>query len=380
MSLLRSVRRRLGRKLFLSYLIIIVVGVVVLASAAEFSIPTAFDRHMLSMRSMMGEAGMGMGRDPDLFTSFRTAVSESLVLAASASTVAAIIVSLLVTRRVVAPVREMMAASRRIAEGNYAERVQVQGSAEPDEMDELDQLAVTFNQMADKLERTELMRRQLIGDVAHELRTPLSTIKGSIEGLIDGVIAPTESNLLQIHGEADRLQRLVADLQELSRVEAGAFELSPRKVGVRELVSSAADRLAGQFEEKGVRLEIDLAAVLPPVRADPDRIGQVLLNLLGNALQYTPSGRAVEVHARQADQVLEIEIRDEGVGIPAEHLPHIFTRFYRVDHSRSRAGGGSGIGLTIAKHLIEAHGGRIWASSPGPGEGSSFTFTIPLAG
>jgi histidine kinase len=377
---LRSIRRRLGRKLFLSYLIIIVVGVVVLASAAEFTIPTSFDHHMLGMQSMMGGAGMGMGRDADLFASFRAAVSESLLLAASAATVAAVVVSLLVTRRVVAPVRQMMVASRRIAEGNYAERVQVRGAPEPDEMDELDQLAVTFNQMADKLERTEAMRRQLIGDVAHELRTPLSTIKGSVEGLMDGVLEPTEANLHQIYREADRLERLVGDLQELSRVEAGAFELHRRAAEVKELISSAAERLAGQFDEKGVRLEIDLAAGLPTVLVDPDRIGQVLLNLLGNALQYTPSGRQVEVRARQQDQLLEIEIRDEGIGIPAEHLPHVFTRFYRVDRSRSRVGGGSGIGLTIAKHLVEAHGGRIWASSPGSGKGSSFTFTLPLAG
>jgi histidine kinase len=377
---LRSIRRRLGRKLFLSYLIIIVVGVVVLASAAEFTIPTSFDRHMLGMQSTMGGVEMGMGRDTDLFASFRAAVSESLLLAASAATVAAVVVSLLVTRRVVAPVRQMMVASRRIAEGNYAERVQVRGAPEPDEMDELDQLAVTFNQMADKLERTEAMRRQLIGDVAHELRTPLSTIKGSVEGLMDGVLEPTAANLHQIYREADRLERLVGDLQELSRVEAGAFELHRKAVEVEELVSSAAERLVGQFDEKGVRLEIDLAADLPTVLADPDRIGQVMLNLLGNALQYTPSGRQVEVRARHQDQLLEIEIRDEGIGIPAEHLPHVFTRFYRVDRSRSRAGGGSGIGLTIAKHLVEAHGGQIWASSPGSGKGSSFTFTLPLAG
>jgi histidine kinase len=377
--MLRSLRRRLGRKLFLSYLIIIVVGVVVLASAAEFAIPTAFDRHMLSMRSMMGDSGMGMGRDADLFASFRAAVNESLLLAASAAMVAAVVVSLLVTRRVVAPVRQIMAASRRIAEGSYGERVELQGSPAPDEMDELDQLAVTFNQMADKLERTEAMRRQLIGDVAHELRTPLSTIKGSVEGLMDGVLEPTQTNLIQIHREAERLQRLVADLQELSRVEAGAFALQPRPVRVEELVATGANRLAGQFEEKGVRLQIKLGPDLPAVLADSDRIGQVLLNLLGNALQYTPSGRTVEVHARQQDRFVEIEIRDEGIGISAEHLPHIFTRFYRADRSRSRAGGGSGIGLTIAKHLVEASGGRIWASSPGAGMGSHFGFTLPLA-
>lgn len=378
MSIVRSVRRRLGRKLFISYLIVIVVGVVVLASTAELTIPTTFGRHMAGMRSMMGGAGIEMGRDADLFASFRTAVSESLVLAASAATLAAVVVSLLVSRRVVAPVRDMISASQRIAEGHYDERVQLRGSPVPEEIDELDQLAVTFNQMAARLERTEDMRRQLIGDVAHELRTPLSTIKGRLEGLMDGVLPPDEANLLQIYREADKLQRLVADLQELSRAEAGAFELNPRPVQVRDLVAGAADRLGRQFEEKEVNLNIELPAGLPLVVADEDRIGQVLLNLLGNALQYTPAGRSVWIRSRQVKQEIEIEIRDEGIGIPAEHLAHVFTRFYRVDRSRSRVGGGSGIGLTIAKHLVEAHGGRIWADSPGHGEGSAFTFTLPI--
>jgi len=378
MSIVRSVRRRLGRKLFLSYLIVIVVGVVVLASTAELTIPTTFGRHMAGMRSMMGGAGIEMGRDADLFASFRTAVSESLVLAASAAVLAAGVVSLLVSRRVVAPVRDMISASQRIAEGHYDERVQLRGSPVPEEIDELDQLAVTFNQMAARLERTEDIRRQLIGDVAHELRTPLSTIKGRLEGLMDGVLPPDEANLLQIYREADRLQRLVADLQELSRVEAGAFELNPRPVQVRDLVAGAADRLGRQFEEKEVKLNLELPAGLPLVVADEDRIGQVLLNLLGNALQYTPSGRSVRIRSRQVKQEIEIEIRDEGIGIPAEHLAHVFTRFYRVDRSRSRVGGGSGIGLTIAKHLVEAHGGRIWADSPGHGKGSAFTFTLPI--
>ncbi|MEK6588179.1 MAG: ATP-binding protein [Chloroflexota bacterium] len=378
MSIVRSVRRRLGRKLFLSYLIVIVVGVVVLASTAELTIPTTFGRHMAGMRSMMGGAGTEMGREADLFASFRTAVSESLVLAASAATLAAVVVSLLVSRRVVAPVRDMIAASQRIAEGHYDERVQLRGSPVPEEIDELDQLAVTFNQMAARLERTEDIRRQLIGDVAHELRTPLSTIKGRLEGLMDGVLPPDEANLLQIYREADRLQRLVADLQELSRVEAGAFELNPRPVQVRDLVAGAADRLGRQFEEKEVMLNIELPAGLPLVVADEDRIGQVLLNLLGNALQYTPAGRSVRVRSRQVKQEIEIEIRDEGIGIPAEHLAQVFTRFYRVDRSRSRVGGGSGIGLTIAKHLVEAHGGRIWADSPGHSKGSAFTFTLPI--
>lgn len=378
--MLRGVRRHLSRKLFLSYLIIIVVGMVVLAATAELAVPAAFDRHMAGMPSMMGGSGMGMGRDLGVFTSFRSAVTESLVFAVSASTAAALVVSLLISRRVVAPVRDMTAASRRIAEGHYSDRVQLRGSPSPEDMDELDQLGVSFNQMAAELERTETMRRQLIGDVSHELRTPLSTIKGSLEGLIDGVIAPDPANLLQIHRETERLERLVADLLELSRVEAGAFELNLRRTQVEELISSIADRLGRQFEEKEVRLEIDLPEALPAVLVDEDRIGQVLLNLLGNALQYTPTGRAVRLEARSLERQVEIQIRDHGIGIASEHLPHLFTRFYRVDRSRSRAGGGSGIGLTIAKHLVEAHGGRIWADSPGPGRGSTFGFTLPVAG
>lgn len=378
--MLRGVRRHLSRKLFLSYLIIIVVGMVVLAATAELAVPASFDRHMASMPSMMGGSGMGMGRDLGVFTSFRSAVTESLVFAVSASTAAALVVSLLISRRVVAPVRDMMAASLRIAEGHYAERVQLRGSPSPEDMDELDQLGVGFNQMAAELERTETMRRQLIGDVSHELRTPLSTIKGSLEGLMDGVIAPDPANLLQIHRETERLERLVADLLELSRVEAGAFELNRRRIYVKELISTTVDRLGRQFEEKGVRLEIDLPEALPAVLVDEDRIGQVLLNLLGNALQYTPTGRAVRLEARSLERQVEIQIRDHGIGIASEHLPNLFTRFYRVDRSRSRAGGGSGIGLTIAKHLVEAHGGRIWADSPGPGRGSTFGFTLPVTG
>src|SRR3990172_4604115 len=336
MSILRGLRRHLGWKLFLSYLIIIVVGVLVLGSAAELAIPASFNRHMGSMGSMMeevmGGAGGGLDAEADLFDSYRAAVNQSLLLAASAATLAAVLVSFLVSRRVVQPVRQMMAASQRVADGHYEERVLVRGSPPPEEMDELDQLAVAFNQMAARLERTEAMRRQLIGDVAHELRTPLSTIKGYLEGLMDGMLEPDEANLLQLHREAD--------LQELSRVEAGAFKLKLQPASVSHLIASAAERLGRQFEDKGVSLEIDLPPELPAVLADEDRIGQVVLNLLGNALQYTPAGRAVRISARGAAAEVQIEIQDEGLGIPAEHLQHIFTRFYRVDPSRSRAGGG----------------------------------------
>jgi signal transduction histidine kinase len=272
-----------------------------------------------------------------------------------------------------------MVASRRIAEGHYYERVEVPGDPTRDELDELARLALSFNLMAAQLEQTEATRRELIGNVAHELRTPLATIKGSMEGLIDGVLPTDASTYQQIYREADRLQRLVTDLQELSRIESGAFELNIQPVPVRHLVEATVARLGRQFEEKDVALGIDLPADLPPVQADEDRIGQVLLNLVGNALQYTATGGQVRVSARRQGAEVHVSVRDTGVGIAAEHLLLIFTRFYRVDKSRARIGGGSGIGLTIAKHLVEAHRGRIIAQSPGPGQGSTFTFTLPIA-
>jgi two-component system sensor histidine kinase BaeS len=376
MKVVSYLRRHLSWKLFLSYLVVIVVGTVVLASAAEFAVPSAFERHLATMGAMMGGNPM---MEMDLFTNFRNAVNEALTLAALAAFLVAVAVSIFVSRQVVTPVRELMTASQRIAEGHYHERVHVSGVSDRDELDELGRLALSFNRMAAKLEQIEATRRELIGNVAHELRTPLATIKGSMEGLIDGVLPTEAETFQQIYREADRLQRLVDDLQELSRVEAGAFVLQRRSVSANELVLTTITRLERQFEEKGVTLETEVPANLPPVLADEDRIGQVLLNLVGNALQYTPAGGQVRVTAHQEGAEVHITVTDSGIGIAVEHLPLLFTRFYRVDKSRSRAGGGSGIGLTIAKHLIEAHGGRIWAESPGPGQGSTFTFTLPLA-
>jgi signal transduction histidine kinase len=373
MNVLNRIRQRLGWRLFLSYLVVILVGVSVLASAAEFVAPRAFERHLAAMAARMGD-------DPalaaDLFDNFGAAVTEAMVLAALASFGIAIVLSFFVSRRVVSPVREMMIASRRIADGHYDERVAVPGSAS---QDELAQLALSFNQMAGQLEQTEAMRLELIGNVAHELRTPLSSIKGYMEGLIDGVLPPEAATFQRVYREADRLQRLVTDLQELSRVEAGAFELNLQATPVLTLVEAVTARLGRQFEEKGVVLETDVPDGLPPVRADEDRIGQVLLNLVGNALQYTPAGGRVCLRARHQGDVVHLAVEDTGIGIPTKHLPHVFERFYRVDKSRSRAGGGSGIGLTIAKHLVEAHGGHIQAASDGPGQGSSFSFTLPIA-
>ncbi|HID54345.1 MAG TPA: two-component sensor histidine kinase, partial [Anaerolineae bacterium] len=268
--------------------------------------------------------------------------------------------------------------SRQIAQGNYGRRVTLPANRPITDLDEMGQLAHSFNQMAVQLEESDTLRRQLIGDVTHELTTPLTVIKGSMEGLIDGVLPPEPETFQQIYYEAARLQRLVTDLQELSRVESGAYELHIQPVDLATLTDSITSHLRRQFDDKGVQLQVHLPPGLLMAEIDPDRISQVLINLIGNALQHTPSGGLVDVTVQRNNNRVLFTIADTGAGIAAEHLPHLFTRFYRVDKSRARASGGSGIGLTIARHLVEAHGGQIWAESAGLGQGSQFTFFLPL--
>jgi signal transduction histidine kinase len=378
------VRQHLGVKLFLSYLAVVAVGALILFVISQSILPSAFNRHMLGLgggqmmgmgrQGIGGQGLVGQGGMAQLFADFRASFNDALTYAALAAIAVAVALSLFFSRSVLAPVRRMSAASQRIADGHYDERVDVQGG------DELAQLASRFNQMAASLEQVESMRRRLIGDVSHELRTPLTAIKGSMEGLIDGVLPATVETYEQIHAEADRLNRLVDDLQELSRVEARAYDLQPRPLDVASLVRTVTKRLAPRFESQHISLNLELPADVPAVLADEDRLVQVLTNLVGNALQYTPEGGSIRIAARRSSQEVEISVGDTGIGIPPEHLAHIFDRFYRVDKSRSRrTGGGSGIGLTIARALVEAQGGRIWAESDGEGRGSTFFFTVPVA-
>jgi len=381
--MINKIKSTLGIKLFLTYLAVILVGGIVLFSTTQFALPTAFNRHMGGMMGFplgaMGMGGNGAGQGQgygigqSLYNDFRAGFNDALVWAILTAGGLALVVSILFSRSVVAPLRAMMHASQRIAAGHYDERVQT------DARDELGQLAVRFNQMAENLQQVETMRRQLIGDVTHELRTPLTAIKGSMEGLMDGILPPTGETFEQIHQEADRLSRLVDDLQELSRVESQALKLKLAPVEVTDLINTSVKRLARQFEEKGVALTSSQPKPLPLIQVDADRIGQVLINLLGNALQNTPEGGSANISAEQINGEISFSVKDTGIGIPSEHLPHIFDRFYRVDKSRSRrSGGGSGIGLTIAKSLVEAHGGNIRVTSEGDGKGSTFIFTIPI--
>ena len=379
-------------KLLLSYLAMILVGGAVLAVISESVLPASFNRHMARFGTVnsgqgpgsgpgMNSGGMGRGGSGglagsgtmvQLYADYRASFNDALMYASLAAAAVAVVLSVVFSRGVIAPVRAMALASQRITDGHYDERVRVTGT------DELAQFTARFNQMAEKLQQVEAMRRRLIGDVSHELRTPLTTIKGSIEGLIDGVLPATQETYEQIHVEAERLNRLVDDLQELSRMEAHAYQLSCHPVDVASLLDSAAKRLALQAQSRNISLSIEIAADLRPVQADADRMLQVLTNLIGNALQYSPEGTRILVTAKQLNGEVQISVHNSGVGITTEHLSHVFDRFYRVEASRSRrTGGGSGIGLTIARALVEAHGGRIWAESDGEGKGSVFTFTLP---
>jgi signal transduction histidine kinase len=382
---MNMIRSRLGLKLFASYFLVILIGMGAIFVATRFTVPQSYQRHLSFMEQnlgtgngngmgpMMGQGfGRGAGMMAQFYQDYQASFNESLILAVSAATLVALIASLIISRNIVAPVRSMTNASGRIAEGHYDERVELTGN------DELSQLAKSFNQMAEQLEQVESMRRQLIGDVAHELRTPLTAIKGSAEALMDGVLPASDDTYLQIHAEAERLSHLVDDLQELSRVESRATQLDIHPADSTALIQTVTKRLQHQFDEKRVMLTSSLPHDPVIVLADGDRMIQVLTNLIGNALQYTPENGTVIISVESDKKEARISVSDTGFGIPAEHLTHIFDRFYRVDKSRSRAHGGSGIGLTIAKHLVEAHGGKIWAESAGENKGSAFTFTLPL--
>ena len=389
---MKTIQSRLGIKLFLSYFVVILVGMFVIGITANLTTPRAYARHLSFMEQQMSGGGTGMGQGmgmgqgfgqgqgqgmgggmiADFYENFQNSFNEALIIAVVAASIVALAVSYVFSRNILAPVRVMKNASQRIAEGHYDERVEISGE------DELHQLAGSFNKMAEQLEQVETMRRRLIGDVAHELRTPLTAIKGSAEALMDGVLPASAETYSQIHAEAERLSRLVDDLQELSRVESSATQLNIRAADSTALVQTVSKRLRHQFDEKQVTLTLSLPHDPILVLADEDRIIQVLTNLIGNALQYTPSNGAVTVSVERDKNEARISVRDTGFGIPAEHLKHIFDRFYRVDKSRSRIHGGSGIGLTIARHLVEAHGGKIWAESAGENKGSVFAFTLPL--
>ena len=290
----------------------------------------------------------------------------------------AVILTFFLSRRILASVESLSSAARDLARGDFSRRVAVRSR------DEVGELVRTFNTMAEEMARTEEIRRSLVADVAHELRTPLSNIRGFLEAIRDGLVSADAATLDSIHEEALLLTRLIDDLQDLALAESGQLALHIQTCDLVDLARKAVAALQPQAEAKGIRISME-APDGAPAQADPERLGQVLRNLLANAANYAPARGNIrievsrgdgEVEVSRGDGEVEVSVEDTGTGIPEEEVPYVFERFYRVDKSRSRATGGVGLGLTIARRLVEAHGGRITVQSQ-VGEGSTFTFTLP---
>ncbi len=364
----RRLPRGLGAKLFLSHFLVVLIAVLTLLMAVLVLAPIIFGR-------AFEPALLSGGANDTVAEAFEQTLLYSLLAAGVVATVAAALASLLVSRRLVEPLRYVLAATSRIASGRYGERVPVRDA------DELGELSQSFNAMARALGEAERRRVEVISDVSHELRTPLSTLRGYVEGLAEGVVEPTEETWTLLYAEFERLGRLVDDLQRLSRAEAGQLDLSIAPMSPADAVRLAIGGMLPLFEEKGVELKSAVSEDLPPVLADVDRVVQVLSNLLTNALRHTPDGGRVVVKAEASGDEVAFEVTDTGTGIAPEHLERLFERFYRVEKSRSRgeARGGSGVGLAISRALVEAMGGRIRVDSPGPGEGATFAFTLPTS-
>lgn len=363
--------RQLRWQLVAAQMLVVLVGVVVLAVAANTlgsSIFAANLRIQLEQVPITDRARV----EAALLASFQKATAQALLLAAGAAALVGLLTSFLLLRQILRPLDEIARSSQRIAEGRYDERVAVPAS------DELATVAASFNQMAESLQRVEQQRVSLIGDVAHELRTPLTGIEGYLEGLIDGVFAPEPAVLGEMQHEVRRLRRLIDDLQTLSNVEAGQVTLHMTKVDLVEIARRVVARLRPQTVTNCLEVTVVPESPSLIVRADPDRVAQILLNLVGNAIRYTPEGGCITVRLSAQGAMARLDVIDTGIGIAPEDLPYLFERFYRVDRSRSRASGGSGIGLTIARHLAWAMGGEITAASPGLGKGSTFTLMLPL--
>jgi two-component system, OmpR family, sensor histidine kinase BaeS len=299
----------------------------------------------------------------------RTSLWRAIAGAAGLATLLALVTGLAVARRITRPVERLIAATRAMGHGDRAARVGP--VAAPGEIGEL---AYAFDTMADTLERQEQLRRDLVADVAHELRTPIAVLQAGHEALLDGVAEPTPGQLASLRDEVLRLARMVGDLQTLAAADAAALHLARSRQDLAEIAASAADSLAGQFEAAGIALARELTPV--GVLADPDRLHQVVTNLLGNALKFTPAGGRVTVRAGPAGPDAALTVADTGAGIPADELPRIFDRFWR-GRDAARVSG-SGIGLAVAAELARAHGGRLDARSE-PGHGARITLTLPRA-
>jgi two-component system sensor histidine kinase BaeS len=360
-------RRGLAGRLFAAQTLVVLTGAGTLALVATTVGPVIFRDHV---RQIAGQAD-ATGHVEEAYAS---ASAVSLAVAMFAALVAALAVSAYLARRVAHPMGHLAAAAAEIANGRYDTRLTAAGLGR-----EFDTVAAAFNAMATRLADVEATRRRLLADLGHELRTPVATIEAYVDAAEDGITVADEDTWAVLRTQTTRLRRLTEDIAAVSRAEEHQLDLHPRRVAAVDLVSAAVAAARHRYHAKNVDLREVTTADLPQLDADPDRIAQVLGNLLDNALRHTPSGGQVTVTANHDPAGIRFTVADTGDGIAAEHLPHVFERFYRADRSRDRTHGGSGIGLAIVRAVVAEHGGRVAASSDGPGTGAAFSVTLPAA-
>ena len=361
----------LAARLLAALVVVLVVGAVTAWLVASAVGPGLFHEHMV-------RAGLGGNDDAVLHAerAFRDASAVSLALALGAAAAASAGVSVVLARRIGRSLSAVSSAAARVGAGRYESRVPAAGLGA-----EFDELADSFNTMAARLEGSERLRTRLLADLAHEVRTPVATIVGYLEAVQDGVHPMDEATMTVLHDQAARLTRLAHDLAAVTRAEAGDLVLEVESVPPHDLLGATAAAWRDRAEAAGVRLILAADDALPAVAADRHRISQVLDNLITNALRHTGCGGAITLAAAASGHArhVALSVSDTGDGIPGEHLPHVFERFYRADTARDRGRGGSGIGLAICKALTEAHGGTIVATSAGEGRGTTVTLTLPIA-
>jgi len=369
----REPGRRTSSPGFAARLLVAQALVLVAAAVTSWLVATVVGPRVFRDHLRMAGVAHTAAESEHVNEAFDTALLIALGVALLASVVLALAVTWYFTGRLRRSIGVVTASAAEIAHGNYGLRLPA-----PELGREFDTLAETFNELAQRLDGVETLRQRMLADLAHEMRTPLATLDAHLEALEDGVRSLDDETLTVLRSNTRRLGRLAQDINAVSRAQEGAVDVRPVPSAPGRLVAEAVRAARDRFREKGVSL-VEQVATDAPVDVDPERMAQVLGNLLDNALRHTPPGGTVTVSCRAADRSVELVVADTGEGIAPEHLPYLFDRFYRVDSARGRAQGGNGIGLTVTRALVQAHGGHVSAASAGPGAGATFTVSLPAA-
>jgi len=360
----------LSWRLFAAVGLVVVAGAGTMLVAVLFVAEPAFHAHLAEVQPpIYGPAHLHVDE------AFSNAVLLALAVGVTVALVAALVVTWLVSRRVAAPVAEAADAAQQIAEGDYQTRLRQPGLGP-----EFDRLTTSFNLMASQLATTERTRRRMLNDLAHELRTPLASMQATIEAVTDGILPSDQTTWTTLTEQSQRLRRLVGDLSAVSRAEERQLNLRPVVVSVKDLVSGAVSAACPRFDAKGVSLTGEGSAAAGKVQVDPDRLAEALGALLDNALRHTAKGGVVTIAGNRHGHRVRIVVTDTGEGFDPAQAAQLFERFYRGDSSRTANGAGSGIGLTIAKAIVQAHHGQLLGHSDGPGTGARFEISLPIAG